>query len=96
MQEQNFRIELVCGGFVLLMGLIMHITRIEFLILLLSIVLVLAAKMINTSIERLTDIHSAKHKMPSARLAKDIAAGMVLLFVFNAIVQGLLIFVIGF
>ena len=59
--------------------------------LLLSIAFVLIAEMINTAVEAAVDIASTSFD-PMAKLAKDIAAGAVLIAAVNALAVGYLVF----
>ena len=59
--------------------------------LLLSISFVLIAEMINTAIEATVDVASTSFD-PMAKLAKDIAAGAVLIAAVNAVGVGYLVF----
>ena len=59
--------------------------------LLLSIAFVLVAEMINSAIEAAIDVATSSFD-PLAKLAKDIAAGAVLIASVNAVVVGYLVF----
>jgi diacylglycerol kinase (ATP) len=71
---------------------VLGIERWEWLILVLTIGLVLAAEGINTAIESTVDIATSTYH-PLARVAKDVAAGTVLLCAIAAVVVGCLVFV---
>ena len=73
--------------FAILLGIVLHISTTECLIVLLCIAVVLLAEMINTAIEKLCD-RIEKNFHPTIKLAKDTAAGAVL-------VSALISFVIG-
>ncbi|MGB9802838.1 diacylglycerol kinase, partial [Desulfofundulus sp.] len=49
------------------------------------------AEMFNTAVEKVVDLYSSQYH-PLARVAKDVAAGAVLLAALNSIVVGLLVF----
>ena len=66
-------------------------TKLELIALLLSITFVLIAEMINTAIEGAIDIATTSFD-PMAKLAKDIAAGAVLIAAVNALAVGYLVF----
>ena len=89
--ERNFRIHLVAACYVLFFSRFYGFSRSETVVLLLTISLVIAAEMINTAIERLVDMLSPSYN-PLARLAKDIAAGAVLIFALTAVVIGVVMF----
>lgn len=90
--QPNFRIHL--GATLLMLGLawFFQISRLEFLILLFTITLVLIAEMINTSLEAATDLLTPEYQS-QAKIAKDVAAGMVLLAAILSVIIGLVIFI---
>jgi diacylglycerol kinase (ATP) len=90
--EHNARIHLFISGVVLIMGFLLHIRRLEWVLVLLCMGFVLAAEMINTIIEKLSDIVSLQ-KNEKIRVIKDVSAAMVLLSSFIAAIAGLIIFV---
>ena len=67
------------------------VSKIELIALLLSIAFVLVAEMINTAIEGAIDAATTSFD-PMAKLAKDIAAGAVLIASVNAVAVGYLVF----
>jgi diacylglycerol kinase (ATP) len=67
------------------------VTKVELIMLLLSITFVLIAEMLNSAIEAAIDIATTSFD-PMAKLAKDIAAGAVLIATANAIIVGYLVF----
>lgn len=72
-------------------GLYFHISNLEWVYLSFTITLVLVTELINTAIEISIDLVTRKRKF-RAMLAKDIAAGAVLLASMHALVAGYLIF----
>jgi diacylglycerol kinase (ATP) len=85
------RIHFVIAGAVLIAALAVDVSKIELIVLLLSISFVLIAEMVNTAIEAAVDIASTSFD-PMAKLAKDIAAGAVLIASVNALAVGYLVF----
>lgn len=75
---------------VLLISLFLRVTPIEFGLLALSILFVLAAELFNTAVEAVVDLVSPGYH-PLARTAKDTAAGAVLVAACGAAVVGYLI-----
>src|SRR5438552_12309709 len=67
------------------------VNRFELIALLLSIAFVLVAEMINSAIEQAIDVATSSFD-PLAKLAKDIAAGAVLIASVNAVAVGYLVF----
>jgi len=74
----------------LVFSLLLHISRDEFILLCMAIVLVLVCEMLNTAIEVIVDMIAADFH-PKAKIAKDIAAGVVLVASVGAITLGYLI-----
>lgn len=89
--QPNFRVHLFITSSVLTAGILFQITSIEMTILILTIVIGLTCEMINTSIEAMTDLITREWKK-EAKIAKDVAAGMMLLSVFGATLVANLIF----
>ena len=75
----------------LIAALAVDVSRLELIALLLAIAFVLIAEMINTAIEGAIDVATTSFD-PMAKLAKDIAAGAVLIATVNAIAVGYLVF----
>ncbi len=75
---------------VLLLALFLRITPIEFALLALSILFVLFAELVNTAVEAVVDLVSPQYH-PLAKVAKDTAAGAVLMAAMGAAIMGYLI-----
>ena len=67
------------------------VQRIELIVLLLAIAFVLVAEMVNSAIEGAIDVSTTSFD-PNAKLAKDIAAGAVLIASITAVAIGFLVF----
>lgn len=89
--ERNFRIEIIAACLVTIMSYILHVSMVEWCILLLTISLVLVLEMVNTAIERAVDLVT-KDYYELAKIAKDVAAGAVLVASMFSVVLGVLIF----
>ncbi len=88
--QRNARIHLSLALVVIVLGLWLGLSRIEWAIIVLTIGLVLAAESFNTVAEAAVDLATAEYH-PLAKIAKDVAAGAVLLMAITAVVVGLLI-----
>jgi diacylglycerol kinase (ATP) len=66
-------------------------TKLELAVLLLAITFVLVAELVNTAVEATVDVASTAFN-PTAKIAKDIAAGAVLVAALNAVAVGYLVF----
>jgi diacylglycerol kinase (ATP) len=75
---------------VLLAALFLRVSPIEFALLALSILFVLFAELINTAVEAVVDLVSPGYH-PLARVAKDTAAGAVLMAAIGAAIMGYLV-----
>src|SRR5947199_507292 len=89
--QRNMRIHFAVAVAVLIAGLAVDVSRLELIALLLAISFVLIAEMINTAIEGAIDVATTSFD-PMAKLAKDIAAGDVLIASVNAVAIGYLVF----
>jgi diacylglycerol kinase (ATP) len=89
--QRNMRIHFMIAAGVLIAALAVGVERLELIALLLSIAFVLIAEMINTAVEAAIDVATTAFD-PLAKLAKDIAAGAVLIATVNAVAVGYLIF----
>jgi len=76
---------------VLIAAVAVGVDRIELIALLISISFVLIAEMLNTALEAGIDVATTSFD-PLAKLAKDIAAGAVLIATVNAVAVGYLVF----
>jgi diacylglycerol kinase len=89
--QRNFRIHIALAIAATLLGLLLGLTWAEWAVLTTTMVLVLSAEMVNTMIESLVDLVTVEYH-PLAKIAKDVAAGVVLLTAIGAVVVGLVIF----
>jgi undecaprenol kinase len=90
--ERNMQIHATATVLVLLIGTYVQVTKMEWLVLLLTIGGVLSLEMVNTALEKTVDLATAE-RHPLAKIAKDAAAGAVLVFSCIAVVIGLVIFI---
>ncbi len=91
--EQNMRVHLVCMAYMysyLFLFDFFKITKTELAIILIANALVLAAEIINTAIETAVDV-AVDEKNDKAMIAKDAAAGAVLVFAIFAVLVGIVI-----
>ena len=89
--QRNMRIHFLIAAAVLVFALFVGVDKLELIALLLSITFVLMAEMINTAIEGAIDVSTTAFD-PMAKLAKDVAAGAVLIATLNALAVGYLVF----
>ena len=89
--QRNMRIHFALATAVLILAFSYGVTKLELMALLVAISFVLIAEMVNTAIEATIDLATTSFD-PLAKIAKDIAAGAVLIAAVNAIVVGYLVF----
>jgi diacylglycerol kinase (ATP) len=90
--QRNMRIHFAISIAVLIAALAVGVRRLELVALLIAISFVLIAEMLNTALEAGIDVATTSFD-PLAKLAKDIAAGAVLIATVNAVAVGYLVFV---
>jgi diacylglycerol kinase (ATP) len=90
--EMNARIHVAITVVVILLGIVLEVSRVEWILLILTIGVVIAAEAVNTALEQLVDLVSPKYHLLAKR-AKDLAAAAVLLLAVVAVIIGILIFV---
>ena len=88
--QRNFIAHFIISLLVITMAIWLKISFGRFLILLLLIIFCLVVEMANTVVEKTVDLITDKWN-PKAKIAKDLAAGMMLLASLGAIAVGLLI-----
>ena len=91
-REHNARIHLVATIAVIVTAFLLHVSYTEAAILAGVTGLVWVAEILNTCIERLSDVIT-RERHPDIKLVKDLAAGAVLVAAIIAVVTGLLIFI---
>jgi diacylglycerol kinase len=89
--QRNARVHAVIASLAITAGLCLHISAIEFAITFVAISSVFIAEMFNTGLEACVDLASPQLH-PLAKIAKDVAAGAVLVNAMLAIIIGLCIF----
>ncbi len=89
--QANFRIHLSISIAVIIAGLSLRISNTEWAIIVVTLMIVLSAELVNTSIENAMDRVSTEQH-PLAKVAKDSAAGAVLITAIGAVIVGGLIF----
>jgi diacylglycerol kinase (ATP) len=89
--QRNMRIHFLVAVIVLVAAVAIGVSKLELIALLLAIGFVFIAEMINSAIEQAIDVATTSFD-PLAKLAKDIAAGAVLIATVNAVAIGYLVF----
>ena len=89
--QRNMRIHLIVAAVVLVLAFAVGVSKFELVALLLAIAFVLIAEMVNTALEHAIDVATTSFD-PMAKLAKDIAAGAVLIATATAVAIGYVVF----
>jgi diacylglycerol kinase (ATP) len=90
--NRNLKIHFSTALVVIFASIFFHITVFEKEILGVMILLVILSEMINTSIEEMVNLITTEHRK-EAGIAKDVAAGMVLVAAMGSVIIGIFIFV---
>ena len=90
-KEQNMKIHVAIMLFVIIAGIILKISKLEWIICIALFGIVISAELFNTAIEQTVDI-AMPEKNEKAKIAKDVSAGAVLIVAISATIIGLIIF----
>lgn len=89
--QRNMKIHMVIAILALLACFFCNVSRMELLVVILTIAMVIAAEMINTAVESAVDA-TTNYYHPLVKIAKNVAAGAVLVTAINAVIVGYIIF----
>ena len=90
--ERNMKIHVFIMLLVIIVGIALKVSSLEWMILVILFALVISAELFNTAIETVVDMIT-KEKNEKAKIAKDVAAGAVLILAIGSIIVGLIIFI---
>ncbi len=89
--QRNLRVHMLVALLVTLLAVAVQLSRFELALLVLTVAVVMAAELVNTAVEAVVDLISPQtHDL--ARVAKNVAAGGVLVTSIAAVAVGLLLF----
>lgn len=91
-EEQNMKIHIIIMILVIIFGIMLKINTTEWIICILLFGLVISMELMNTAIENTVNLIT-KEKNQQAKIAKDVAAGAVLVSAIVSAIIGLMIFV---
>lgn len=89
--QRNMRIHFSAALLVLTTSFLFNFTIVELLFILFSIAFVIITELVNTAIESAIDLVTLEYH-PLAKIAKNVAAGAVLVAAINSVVVGYMIF----
>lgn len=92
-KERNMKIHCIMAVLVIAAGIILKLSPIEWCICLTLFGLVMALELVNTAVEAVVDLVMGETRHPLAKIAKDTAAGAVLIAALMSAIAGLIIFV---
>lgn len=91
-QEPNLKFHLLAAIFVIIISYFLQISKQDWINIFLLIGMVLSVELTNTAIEVIVDKFT-EQEHPGAKMAKDIAAGSVLIVAITAVIVGIIIFI---
>lgn len=91
-EERNLKIHIMIMILVIILGIILKISKIDWIICIILFGFVISLELINTAIENTVDLITIE-KNPKAKIAKDVAAGAVLIASITSAIIGLIIFI---
>lgn len=90
--ENNFLYHLLATVIIVIIGITLQFTRIEWFIIIFLIGMVYTAEMFNSAIEKLVDLTMPRYHY-KAGIIKDVAAGAVLIAAITALIIGIIIII---
>lgn len=90
--QRNMRVHLLLAVAAIVLGIVLRISAVEFALVFIAIMLVFGTEMLNTVVETVVDLVTTEYH-PLARIAKDVAAGAVLLNAILAVLIALFVYV---
>ena len=90
--QRNARVHALLAALAILLGILLRISTVEFALVFIAITSVFVAEMFNTVFELCVDLASPEYNR-LAKIAKDVAAGAVLLNAMLAIVIALFVYI---
>lgn len=91
-QEKNMKIHIIIMFLVIIFSILLKISKIEWIICIIQFGFVISLELVNTAIESTVDLITLE-KHPQAKIAKDVAAGSVLIAAITSAIIGLIIFI---
>ena len=89
--EKHMKVHILAAIIIVILAIVINASKVEILIISLSVSFVVITELVNTAVEAIIDLVSPE-RHPLAKLAKDVAAGAVLVAAINALCVGYLLF----
>jgi diacylglycerol kinase (ATP) len=90
--ERNFQIHFIATVLVIVMSFCFHLTKTEWMIIVLCIAAVLSAELFNTAIEKICNKIEPNYN-PTIKIIKDVSAAAVLVVAIASAIIGCLLFI---
>lgn len=93
--QRNLKIQIVVTILVVIVEILLKLTTLEFIFIVFAFMIVIITEIINTAIETVVNLYTDKyHEL--AKIAKDVAAGAVMLAAINSIIVAILLLISKF
>lgn len=89
--QRNMRLHAIAAAAVIVLALVLHVSGLELIAILFAIGIVMVAELVNTAVETVVDLAVDTYD-PLAAIAKDVAAGAVLVASLTAAAVGYVVF----
>lgn len=89
--QRNFRIHIIMMIYVTSFSFFYNLSKIEYMILILTFAMVVSLELVNTALENVVDLCSPEYNK-LAKMGKDCAAGAVLIAAIGAVIIGIFMF----
>ncbi|MEL7039292.1 MAG: diacylglycerol kinase family protein [Cyanobacteria bacterium J06592_8] len=89
--QRNFRIHTIIGTLAISLGIVLHLSAVKLAVIGLTIGAVMAMELLNTAIESVVDLTVGQSYHELAKIAKDCAAGAVLIFAIAALLVAIVL-----
>lgn len=90
--ERNFKLHVLAMAIVMLLAWYFKLSQQEYLVLIITVMIVIITELLNTAIEYTVDLACGNRYSELAKYAKDIAAGATLIAAMGAVIIGCIIF----
>jgi diacylglycerol kinase len=91
--QKNFKVHFLIAFLVIVLAWWREVEATKWLILFLAILFGLTVEMANTAMEKIVDLVTEEYRL-NAKIAKDVAAGMMLVMAVGLAVIGILVFLL--
>jgi diacylglycerol kinase len=90
-EEQNLKIQLIFGLIAAILGITFQVSRTEWMVLIISSTLVIFAEVLNSAVERVTDVLKPRIN-DYVKEIKDIMAAAVMISAISSVIIGIIVF----